>query len=992
MDTSSHTAKLDSPTYTVQTPPGSGPSPTIFSRDASREDKGTFGKLEENHIRPVGAGSSPGVQTRANKVSRPVAHSFLRDGQQVYKVDLGGNSVHAGKRSHTMCPTKRGGRFLFTDLSSPKKRRKLQTSGEPASTKQVHLVPTLQNGGNPHCEGPLKDGGLYDQNRSKGCVLFSPHPHPAQQVSALSMERPGLRVLMPAFWSGLCAASLYKGNEANCSLPTEQGDSMCNLPRRSAAYTPRQRGTDGTHIPNIESLRSPRFSGKLSEVSTGTIPDNRLPRVCDRLSEERAPVTKGESLTDKSGGYKTNETKPCLSKGASDIDREADSSYPSSLSSPSALQEPPSAQTPGTSISRLRWEDESIPGSKGGSPVVVQQPVPVEWAHDDPDVPPFVNRDRCIQDGMGGILPRRIHGGVLEHRGTKFPYQCSGVASRFLCSKSFPEEEARDLSLDSVRQHVSGFPYKQDGRNKIPRSGQFDKENVLLVSTKTDQCKGTTPSWKVECHSRLPLQTSERQNRLDSQDRYFQSYQSSVGPPPGRSVCNSFFYTATAFLQLEGGSRGGGNRRFCSELGDDIGLCTPSLVPHFKSIEESSDGGSNNSTSNSSLENPTLVPYDHKHVGRPTNTSAEPPRPNHSISQLRLSSVEHSVPTCRMEGLRQRFRSREIPVNAISLIMSSWRSKTNANYNSAWKKWEVWCKQRGAHPFSADVSSILGFLADQFEDGKQYRSLNCYRSALSSTHLPIEGFPIGQHPLVVRLMKGAYNQRPPKPRYDHTWDVTQMLTYLRSLGSNEGMSLKLLTQKLTMLLALVLGHRSSDLVRLTLNGHRYTPEGVVLPCKGLAKQTRPGNEQSLQPVTITSFEDELLCPVACLRVYESATSKFRKSESSMQLFLAMVPPHHPVTSSTIARWIKKSLEKAGLEPVFSAHSTRSAASTAAALSGVSTQEIMDRAGWSSKDTFCKFYYRPQSKSDAAKRFGNAVLSYKHAKDMLIEPKPLKYNR
>ena len=102
------------------------------------------------------------------------------------------------------------------------------------------------------------------------------------------------------------------------------------------------------------------------------------------------------------------------------------------------------------------------------------------------------------------------------------------------------------------------------------------------------------------------------------------------------------------------------------------------------------------------------------------------------------------------------------------------------------------------HPFSADVSSILGFLADQFEEGKQYRSLNCYRSALSSTHLPVEGFPVGQHPLVVRLLKGAYNQRPPQPKYCLTWDVSQMVLYLSNLGSNDSLSLKLRTQKLAM--------------------------------------------------------------------------------------------------------------------------------------------------------------------------------------------------
>jgi len=183
-----------------------------------------------------------------------------------------------------------------------------------------------------------------------------------------------------------------------------------------------------------------------------------------------------------------------------------------------------------------------------------------------------------------------------------------------------------------------------------------------------------------------------------------------------------------------------------------------------------------------------------------------------------------------------------------------------------------------------------------------------------------------------------------------------------------------------MLLALILGHRSSDLVRLTLCGRSYTPEGVTLPCKGLAKQTRPSNEKSLQPVVIASFEEELLCPVACLRVYEKATVKFREDKAAMQLFLVVVPPHRAVSSSTIARWIKKSLERAGLEPTFSAHSTRSAASTAVALSGLSTQEVMDRAGWSSLDTFCRYYFRQQSEFCTAKRFGDAVLGYKHAQD------------
>ena len=106
-----------------------------------------------------------------------------------------------------------------------------------------------------------------------------------------------------------------------------------------------------------------------------------------------------------------------------------------------------------------------------------------------------------------------------------------------------------------------------------------------------------------------------------------------------------------------------------------------------------------------------------------------------------------------------------------------------------------------------------------------------------------------------------------------------MLAHLRSLGGNETLSLKLLIQKLATLLALVLGHRSSDLVRLMLCGRSYIPEGVMLPCKELAKQTKPGNEKSLQPVVIPSEEEELY---AQWHVFE-CTRKPLQSSGKMRL-------------------------------------------------------------------------------------------------------------
>ncbi len=69
------------------------------------------------------------------------------------------------------------------------------------------------------------------------------------------------------------------------------------------------------------------------------------------------------------------------------------------------------------------------------------------------------------------------------------------------------------------------------------------------------------------------------------------------------------------------------------------------------------------------------------------------------------------------------------------------------------------------------MQHFLDFLAELFEQGLQHRTINTIRSAVSMTHKQVEGTPIGQHPLVTRLLKGVYNKRPPMPKYSSTWDV-----------------------------------------------------------------------------------------------------------------------------------------------------------------------------------------------------------------------------
>ena len=59
-----------------------------------------------------------------------------------------------------------------------------------------------------------------------------------------------------------------------------------------------------------------------------------------------------------------------------------------------------------------------------------------------------------------------------------------------------------------------------------------------------------------------------------------------------------------------------------------------------------------------------------------------------------------------------------------------------------------WCSQRSCDPFSCSLNTILDYLVDLFYKGLKYRTINSHRSAISMTHLPIDGVCVGSHPLI----------------------------------------------------------------------------------------------------------------------------------------------------------------------------------------------------------------------------------------------------
>ena len=130
--------------------------------------------------------------------------------------------------------------------------------------------------------------------------------------------------------------------------------------------------------------------------------------------------------------------------------------------------------------------------------------------------------------------------------------------------------------------------------------------------------------------------------------------------------------------------------------------------------------------------------------------------------------------------------------------------------------------------------------------------------------------------------------------------------------------------KLAMLLSLTVPSRCSELAARDLRFRRFYPEGVVFNLAALTKTVRTG--QVLKACFHARFNEDLdLCPCACLEEYERRTSvhRTRHLEEPNILFLSVIKPFKPVSSSTIARWIKEILALSGIDTdIFKAHSTR----------------------------------------------------------------------
>ncbi|WAR08315.1 LOW QUALITY PROTEIN: POL-like protein [Mya arenaria] len=294
-----------------------------------------------------------------------------------------------------------------------------------------------------------------------------------------------------------------------------------------------------------------------------------------------------------------------------------------------------------------------------------------------------------------------------------------------------------------------------------------------------------------------------------------------------------------------------------------------------------------------------------------------------------------------MSCVREQYKDQGLSDNAIDVIMSSWRKSTKKQYTTYINKWNMYCTENNVHVSSPVVCDVINFLDKLFSEGLTYNVLNTARSAISSfICLQNSEFLVGNHPIISRFMRGAFNMRPALPRYVNTWDVSVVIRYLKQQSPTEKLSFKPLTMKLVMLMALLSGQRAQSLQMLDIKNMGHAGDTVTFVINQLIKQTRPGFH--VKPITFRRYTYDVdLCVVKTL------DNKAAAKEGKLVIWLLVSKNHiKEFQLKTISRWLKSVLTSAGIDTKqFKGHSVRSAATSAAFGTGTSIQTIMNAADY-----------------------------------------------
>ena len=154
------------------------------------------------------------------------------------------------------------------------------------------------------------------------------------------------------------------------------------------------------------------------------------------------------------------------------------------------------------------------------------------------------------------------------------------------------------------------------------------------------------------------------------------------------------------------------------------------------------------------------------HIQHQTKPPTSPPEKTHPVhSNIRLIGYQ------------------DVTGEAQNIIINSWRHSPRQQYSTYFVPLVKFFKYNNVNIISLSVQDVPIFLTIQSQR-LGYSAMASTRSVLS-TIITLDGYKLGDHPLVSKILTGLFNHKSVLPRFVETWDPQIVLDYIVNLPNNE---------------------------------------------------------------------------------------------------------------------------------------------------------------------------------------------------------------
>ena len=938
---------------------------------SGRRKVGTFSaRVAVSNIRQMGfRGYTAWLRSRVCRYASPV-FGYSKDKNAMPKTTqhfATGGSYTLKQAGHRVGSSTDGARRLLQhSLHGAKKElRNAKTSYQPKTIKSISFKEIFQDGSSRSGDEITEGRRLGLVHRSHGCISPCAHPTKPQKVSQVCSRKPLLSISVPTIWSNNSSSGFYQNVECSDAVLEGAGSADHSVSGRfpfvskSATVSLQQQGH------NTASVEQVGIFGEFCKIRTSPVSVSEIHRGAFSIEA-------GHCVSDTRAVSKDQDFDSGVQLSESNLSSDASQNFGghginnSSYEVGSAAHETNSAVPDSFLESKVkRYQGIGTGEQCSAKPlsVVVTGGECSGGSTVTTSTSGSVNNNRCITDRLGGSVFRQSSPGLLVGTGITAAHKSPGDGGSDSSGETVPYGFDGQSNFDSVRQHVSGDLHQQTGGDTF--SFPLHESVAIVHGSRAVELQDHSYACgrDSESESRPSVQIQDSGNGVDAESISGPSDFPLSGKTTDRSVCIRSQSCSANFLLMAAKSKCISDRCIQSELDGDVRLCISPNLPDPSDFATVGSAGMHHDSGGSMVAQEVMVHTDSQFVGGVSGDSTGQDRSPETTTGNVLPSQSFPVQIGGLENFQSQTTGGNISVRAKELVGESLRLGSRRDYAAKYRRYNCWCLERGFDSRTAPIEQVVNFLASLEQEGLAYNTICGYRSMLSIYHVHVDGYSVGTHPLVSRLIKGVFNVNPPLKKLCPQWDLQVVLRFLKQgpFVPVELCSLKFLTLKVCFLLAISSARRADDISKLSCrhNKCRFDSDKIVLVPDALLKQDRHSHVG--EPIHIEAYEaDQDLCIVKLLPLYLQRVAQLRTAES---LLVTHVKPHRKPTSQTISRWIVEMIQLAYNDkklPVdkISGHSTRALAPSWAEFKGVPVSDILRVADWASARTFYKFYWRP----------------------------------